>query len=124
VVAALLVLAAACGSGPGAVRPAGPPPGATSTTTATATTATTGTTAPDAPRYPNLDRFTDPLDRYTYRSSFDRCAIAGAEGLSGDYGGSAEDPASVARAYARFVDPAHEEAAAAGCLDGLLQAGP
>ena len=111
----------ACGAGPGAVGPLE----STTTAPAPATAATTGIEpTPDAPSYPNLDRFADPLDRYAYRSGFGRCSIGDAGSLAGDYGGTADDPASIARAYARFANPTHEAAAEQGCLDGLRATSP
>ena len=127
---ALLVLSAACGAGPSAAPPSSTGPSATGAGPDVTSPSPGGTTASgqpagsSGPRYPNVDRYADPLERLAYRSAFAACAIAGAEMLASDYGGSAADPASVARAYARFVNPTHEDASAQGCLDALQPAGP
>jgi hypothetical protein len=77
---------------------------------------------PTGPSYPNLDRFTAPLDRFAYRAAYDECGIGDPVGLAHAYGGSPTDPASIARAYAEFANPSHAEAASLGCLDALRTA--
>jgi hypothetical protein len=115
----MLWCAAACGLGPVA-RHTTAPPGAGDVTTVPATASPASPVA----RYPNLDRFADPLDRVVYRSAFDVCTLAGPEGMAKGYGGQADDPTSVARAYAEFADPTRPVPAVQGCLDGLAAAAP
>lgn len=116
-----LLLAAACGAGPAAAPPSPAPPSVSAPAPTTASGEPVGSSGP---RYPNVGRFTNALDRLAYRSAFDACAIAGAETLAADYGGSAADPGSVARAYARYANPSHQDASAQGCLDALQPAEP
>jgi hypothetical protein len=107
------LLAAACGMGP-----VGPDATASDPPTSTVTTGPAATGTP-FDRYPSEDRYGDPLDRLVYRAAFDDCALFGAERLATGYGGRAEDPSSLARAYAEFADPSRPVPATQGCLDGL-----
>jgi hypothetical protein len=74
------------------------------------------------PRYPNLGKFTDPIDRFAYKSAYGDCRILGLEGTAESYGGDPADPASVARAFANAIyrqATSHREAAFQGCLDAF-----
>jgi hypothetical protein len=75
---------------------------------------------PTEPRYLNLGKFTDPLDRFSYKSAYSDCRLLGLDRTVEAYGGESEDPASVARAYAAFVHGAQQEdPALQGCLDAF-----
>jgi hypothetical protein len=121
VVAAMILLAAAC-RGQGGTRPRslGPPPRASEPTS--------GLTPSDAapsdavPRYPNLSKFTDAFDRSVYKSAYSDCNLVGVENAADAYGGNPDDPASVARGYAAATFPqsvTRREAAFQGCLDAF-----
>jgi hypothetical protein len=76
----------------------------------------------DEVRYPNLSRFTDPFDRFAYKSAFSDCRLIGVEGTAEAFGGDPDDPSSVARAYAVATFPnieEHREATSQGCLDAF-----
>jgi len=72
------------------------------------------------PRYPNLSEFTDPFDRYVYKTAYSDCQFLGVGGIADAYGGNREDSASAARSYASFLYGAqHQEAGFQGCLDAF-----
>ena len=76
----------------------------------------------DAARYPNLSKFTDPFDRYAYKSGYANCQFAGLDGMADGFGGDPSSPSSVARAYAAATFPEsveHREATFQGCLDAF-----
>lgn len=76
------------------------------------------------PRYPNLPRFTDPIDRFSYKSAYTDCSFLGLEGAVEAYGGDPAEPASVARAYANAIysqATSYREAAFQGCLDAITE---
>jgi hypothetical protein len=85
--------------------------------------------APVSPRiaYPHATAYADPLERYAYKEAFGRCAALGLAAISDSYGGTfgggtRNDPASAAAAYAAAAYPGSERlrpAATQGCLDGL-----
>lgn len=74
--------------------------------------------------YPNESRYTDPLERYAYRSAYSQCRFLSIEKMAEAYGGDADRPPLVAQAYAEatFPDSAdHREATFRGCLDAFEQ---
>jgi hypothetical protein len=76
----------------------------------------------DEVRYPNLSRFTDPVDRFAYKSAYSDCRLIGVEGTAVAFGGDPDAPSSVARAYAVALFPnieEHREATSQGCLDAF-----
>jgi hypothetical protein len=116
----ICVTASACAEGApatsGTTRAATPPPGPTASPTRSVEF--TG------PRYPNLSRFTDALDRFTYTAAYDDCGVVGLRSAAEAYGGDTTDPASVARAYATATysqATSYREAAYQGCLDALAR---
>jgi hypothetical protein len=119
VVASLLVAAGACTGG------ASTPPPSPAPTTASAVPTATESSSPspsDATRYPNLSRFTDPFDRFAYKSAFSDCRFIGVDGTAEAFGGDPSQPSSVARAYAAATFPGseeHREASFQGCLDAF-----
>jgi len=81
---------------------------------------------PIEPRYPNLPRFTDPIDRFSYMSAYTDCRFLGLEGTADAYGGDPAEPASAARAFANAIysqATSYREAAFQGCLDALTERG-
>jgi hypothetical protein len=82
-------------------------------------TAGVATLSPVRPAYPNLGRFSEPLDRFAYKYAFGECNIGTPERLAGVFGGDPSKLASVARAYASSSNPGNRQAAFLGCLDGL-----
>jgi hypothetical protein len=90
-----------------------------------ASASATVTAAPspsDEARYPNLSRFTDPFDRFAYKSAYSDCRVLGVEAAADAYGGLPDDPSSAARAYAVATFPQseeHREATFHGCLDAF-----
>ena len=55
-----------------------------------------------------------------YDTARDLCSLDSADKLAGEFGGDANDPASVARAYAEKEFPGDGRAEArAGCRDGI-----
>ena len=76
----------------------------------------------DEVRYPNLSRFTDPVDRFAYKSAYSDCRLIGVEGTAEAFGGDPDAPSSVARAYAVAIfreSEEHREATSQGCLDAF-----
>ena len=116
VLGCILLLLAACGT-ESAPR-ASPSPVQTSGSMATSIP---GPTVP-SPTFPGgLDRFTDPIDRLTYKLAYSDCQILSIQELSQAYGGDPGDPASVARAYAASAHASNAVPATQGCLDALQQ---
>jgi hypothetical protein len=122
-VAALSLLIAACQGSQGsptrtsvAERP---------TVTASPTSAgSSPSPTPIEPRYPNLSKYTDPLDRLSYKLAYSDCRLLGPDRIAEAYGGELEDPVSVARAYAAFVHGTQQEDPAfRGCLDAFEMEG-
>jgi hypothetical protein len=116
--AVAVVLLGACGGpgGPGRSEPDAPSLGPASPASSPSATPTP-TIGMD--RYPNLGRFSDPFDRFTYKYAYGDCGIGTAERLAETYGGDPRDLPSVARAYADFSSAGREEAGFVGCLDAL-----
>jgi hypothetical protein len=55
-----------------------------------------------------------------YDTARDLCSLDSADKLAGEFGGDANDPSSVARAYAKKEFPGDGRAEArAGCVDGI-----
>lgn len=74
------------------------------------------------PGYPNLSRFTDPFDRFAYKSAYSECRVIGVDGMAEAFGGDPNQPPSVARAYAVTTFPEsvdHRQATFQGCLDAF-----
>jgi len=118
VVASLLVAAGACSGGTN-TPPESPPSTASAVPTATESSSPSPS---DETRYPNLSSFTDPFDRFAYKSAFSDCRFIGVDGAAEAWGGDPADPSSVARAYAVATFPGseeHREASFQGCLDGF-----
>lgn len=79
---------------------------------------------PTEPRYQNLSKYTDPLDRLSYKLAYSDCRVLGPDRTAEAYGGEPDDPASVARAYAAFVHGTQQEDPAfRGCLDAFEEEG-
>jgi hypothetical protein len=115
--AAMLLTAAACGPGSNApsVNPDSDRGGISASATATPSPS-------DEVRYPNLSRFTDPVDRFAYKSAYSDCRLIGVEGTAEAFGGDPDAPSSVARAYALAIfreSEEHREATSLGCLDAF-----
>lgn len=118
--AAILLAASACSGEPGAPSPS-PIPDSGSATPSPAVTSSSPSPS-DGPRYPNLRRFTDPFDRFAYKSAYSDCGLLGVDRMAEGFGGDPDDPLSVARAYAVGTFPEsveHQEATFQGCLDGF-----
>jgi hypothetical protein len=119
VVASLLVAAGACTGG------ASTPPASSVSATSTAAPSATVSSSPslsDALKYPNLSRFTDPFDRFAYKSAYGDCRVVGVQAAAEAWGGNPNDPSSVARAYAVATfreSEEHREASFQGCLDAF-----
>jgi hypothetical protein len=119
--AGLLLLATACAGGAqpttqDAITPLPSPSASVSPSPASPT--------PIEPRYPNLSRFTDPIDRFSYKSAYTDCRFLELEGAADAYGGNPAEPASVARAYASAIysqATSYREAAFQGCIDALTE---
>jgi hypothetical protein len=97
------------------------PAGSTPVGSTQVSTRPTAATMPERPvdRYPNVDRFFDPFDRFTYQYAHDACRISTAETLSEAYGGDPTDLTSVAQAYATFASGPRLRPGFFGCLDAL-----
>lgn len=116
--AAALLAATACSGDPG--TPTFSPSPQRSATSPTVTSS--GPSPSNAPGYPNLSRFTDPFDRFAYKSAYSDCRLLGVDGTAEAFGGDSNDPHSVAQAYAVAIFPesmAHREATFQGCLDAF-----
>jgi hypothetical protein len=108
------------------------------TTPASSPTSETGTIMPsptetsspspsEAAEYPNLSRFSDPFDRFAYKSAYSDCGLIGVDGTADAFGGDPGEPSTVARAYAVAVFPDSEERRKAtfrGCLDAFEAEAP
>jgi hypothetical protein len=84
--------------------------------------ASSSPTTSDGARYPNLSSFTDPFDRFAYKSAYSDCGLIGLDKTADAFGGEPNDPTSVARTYAVAVFPESEEPREAtfrGCLDAF-----
>src|SRR6266511_6154429 len=81
------------------------PTGAASPTSAHSSPSLT----PTEPRYQNLYKYTDPLERLSYKLAYSDCRVLGPDRTAEAYGGEPDDPASVARAYAAFVHGTQQE---------------
>jgi len=116
---AVLLAVGGCAPGASTLTPS-PSPG---TGSATPSPAVTSSASPsDAATYPNLSRFSDPFDRFAYKSAYSDCLLIGVDGTADAFGGDPEDPSSVARAYAVTIFPEPEqprEATFRGCLDAF-----
>lgn len=115
--AAMLLTAGACGPGSDArsVSPDSDRGGISASATVTPSPS-------DEVRYPNLSRFTDPVDRFAYKSAYSDCRLIGVEGTAEAFGGDPDAPSSVARAYAVAIfreSEEHREATSQGCLDAF-----
>jgi hypothetical protein len=111
---------------------------ASETTPASSPTSETGTIMPsptetsspspsEAAEYPNLSRFSDPFDRFAYKSAYSDCGLIGVDGTADAFGGDPGEPSTVARAYAVAVFPDSEERRKAtfrGCLDAFEAEAP
>jgi hypothetical protein len=121
VAAGMAVLLAGGACTPGGSKP--PPSPSLGTGSATPSPIVTSSPSPsDAPTYPNLSRFTDPFDRFAYKSAYSDCRLIGVIGAADAFGGDSNDPSSVARAYAVATFPSseeHREATFRGCLDAF-----
>jgi hypothetical protein len=111
-----LLLSAACGTPPAPRTSSSPVQ-----TSGPLTTANPSPAATYSPTYPGLDRFSDPIDRLSYKLAFADCRTLGLNELSMSYGGDPSDPASVARRYAAAANPSRAAAATQGCLGALRQ---
>jgi hypothetical protein len=119
--AGFLSLAPACGGGGQSPTLGGTTP---DTSPSPSVASSSPTSTPTEPRYPNLGKFTDPIDRFSYKSAYGDCRILGLEGTAESYGGDPADPASVARAFANAVysqATSYRAAAFQGCLDAFDQ---
>jgi hypothetical protein len=117
--AAMLLTAGACG--PGSDAPSVSPDSDRGGISASATV-TPSPSPSDEVRYPNLSRFTDPVDRFAYKSAYSDCRLIGVEGTAEAFGGDPDTPSSVARAYAVAIfreSEEHREATSQGCLDAF-----
>jgi len=115
----MLLTAGACG--PGSDAPSVSPDSDRGGISAP-TTVTPSPSASDEVRYPNLSRFTDPVDRFAYKSAYSDCRLIGVEGTAEAFGGDPDAPSSVARAYAVAIFRESEEqreATSQGCLDAF-----
>jgi hypothetical protein len=121
VVAGMAVLLGVGGCTPGAnTRPLSPIPGTASATPSP--TVTSSPSTPDAARYPNLSSFSDPFDRFAYKSAYSDCRLIGVVRAAEAFGGDPDEPSSVARAYAATNFPTsteRREASSRGCLDAF-----
>jgi hypothetical protein len=121
--AVLLLVATACGREPSAQSPS-PIPDTVSATPSPGVTSS-GLPPSDGPRFPNLRRFTDPFDRFAYKTAYSDCRLRGVDRTAEGFGGDPQDPPSVARAYAVAVfaeSVEHREATFQGCIDGFMAA--
>ena len=117
--AAMLLTLGACG--PGTDAPSVSPDSDRSGISASATL-TPSLSPADEVRYPSLSRFTDPVDRFAYKSAYSDCRLIGVERTAEAFGGDADAPSSVARAYAVAIfreSEEHREATSQGCLDAF-----
>jgi hypothetical protein len=114
----LVCFATTCGAGGGSpVASPTPSPVSVSLTPRSSPSATFV-----GPPYPNLSRFTDPIDQLSYKSAYGDCGLLGTKGSAEAYGGNPADPPSVARAFANATytqETERREAAFQGCLDAL-----
>lgn len=117
--AAMLLTAGACGPGSDA-------PSVSSDSDrggiSPSATVTPSPSPSDQVRYPSLSRFTDPVDRFAYKSAYSDCRVIGVEGTAEAFGGDPDTPSSVARAYAVAIfreSEEHREATSQGCLDAF-----
>jgi hypothetical protein len=116
---AVVLVVGGCAPGASTLTPS-PSPRAGSATQSPAVTSSASPS--DAATYPNLSRFSDPFDRFAYKSAYSDCRLIGVDGTADAFGGVPEDPRSVARAYAATIFPEPEEPREAtfrGCLDAF-----
>jgi hypothetical protein len=122
----LAVIFAVGACAPSATTPASSPTPETGTITPSPT-ATSSPSPTDTFGYPNLSRFSDPFDRFAYKSAYSDCGLIGVDGTADAFGGDPGDPSTVARAYAAGVFPDSEERRKAtfrGCLDAFAAEAP
>lgn len=114
----------------GGCAPAITPASSPTTETGTITPSPTVTSSPspsEAAEYPNLSRFSDPSDRFAYKSAYSDCGLIGVDGTADAFGGDPGDPSTVARAYAAAIFSDSEErrkATFCGCLDAFEAEAP
>jgi hypothetical protein len=119
----IILAVAACGG-----QPTGAPPtpiGDTGAATRSPAASSPSLSPSAGLRYPNLKRFTDPIDRLAYKAAYSECRLHGVDGTSEAFGGDPYDPPSVARAFAVATFPdavEHQDATFRGCLDGFKAA--
>ncbi len=116
----LAVIFAVGGCAPG-TAPASNPTSETGTIMPSPTE-TSSPSPSEAAEYPNLSRFSDPFDRFAYKSAYSDCGLIGVDGTADAFGGDPGEPSTVARAYAVAVFPDSEERRKAtfrGCLDAF-----
>jgi hypothetical protein len=114
-----VIFAVGAGCAPSATTPASSP---TPETLRPSPTATSSPSSSATFEYPHLSRFSDPFDRFAYKSAYSDCGLIGVDGTADAFGGDPGDPSTVARAYAAGVLPDSEErrkASFRGCLDGF-----
>jgi hypothetical protein len=117
--AAMLLTAGACGPGSDARSVS---PDSDRGDISASATVTPSPSPSDEVQYPNLSRFTDPVDRFAYKSAYSDCRLIGVEGTAEAFGGDPDAPSSVARAYAVAIfreSEEHREATSQGCLDAF-----
>lgn len=120
----LAVIFAVGACAPSATTPASSP---TPETLRPSPTATSSPSSSDTFEYPNLSRFSEPFDRFAYKSAYSDCGLIGVDGTADAFGGDPGDPSTVARAYAAGVFPDSEErhkASFRGCLDAFEPEAP
>jgi hypothetical protein len=123
----LIVLLAAAACSTPATEPTPPSIGDTGSAASSSAASSVSTSPPATPRYPNVKRYSDPFDRFAYKSAYADCRLFGVDGTADGFGGDPQDPPSVARAYAMatFPDAVERQAATLrGCLDGFRAASP
>jgi hypothetical protein len=90
-------------------------------------TVTSSPSPSEAAEYTNLSRFSDPRDRFAYKSAYSDCGLIGVDGTADGFGGDPGDPSTVARAYAVAIFSDSEERRKAtfrGCLDAFEAEAP
>jgi len=117
---AMLLTAAACSGEPGTSSRS--PSLQQGSATPSPIVTSSGPSRSNAADYPNLSRFTDPFDRFAYKSAYSDCRFIGVDGIAEAFGGDPEEPRSVAQAYAVTAFPQSlepREATFQGCLDAF-----
>ena len=126
VATSLAVIFAVGGCPPSATTPPSSPTSETGTIMPSPTV-TSSPSPSEAAEYPNLSRFSDPLDRFAYKSAYSDCGLIGVDGTADGFGGDPGDASTVARAYAVAIFPDSEERRKAtfrGCLDAFEAEAP